>query len=269
MELTPDLTQDTTETSQEQGSESLEAGNQSQEKAPSVVELDALEKFRFGGRDWTPKDLSGAILMQSDYTRKTQALAEERKFNDNLQTDLDAVKRDPSLVARFREIYPEKFHAYLDTIGVKASSSLNANTQDPQLLSRLEAIESEFQERKVEAISAELDAKYATLTKKYPFADEEMVTSRAMAFLDKMQKEQGSKANITEAQWDMLFKQSHDRMSEMAKKFYGDRIKNQKEANQRGKDVPAGGGVPGQAPKQPRSIKEATTMALRDMEQLN
>lgn len=241
--------------------------------AQSIVDLDSVEKFKFAGREWTPKDFQGAYMMQSDYTKKTQALAEERKYYDNLQADLAAVKTNPSLAAKFKAIYPEKFHAFLGYVTPaqaaqiqQAESAEKAKSQaDPELLERLERIEGDFRERKIQAINAELDAKFKTFSGKYPMADEDSVVARAQALLEAKRQtaplNEQSQVTITDKEWDDLWKSSHDRVQSLAAKHYSETVNKQKNANKSAKDVASGGGIGGQAPKQPRSIREASRLA--------
>lgn len=229
-----------------------------------VLDLDSLQKFKFGGREWTPKDFQGAYMMQSDYTRKTQAIAEERKFYDNLQVDLDAVKKNPALSEQFRSIYPEKFHKLLgyvtpETPKAPAAVENGKPSADPELLSRLERVEADFNERKIQAINAELDNTFKALTEKYPFADEEAAIARGQALLNKGQE-------LNKDVWDKIWKSVDEKNRSIAEKHYSQKINNQKTANLAGRDVGKGGSTPAQAPKQIRTIKEASDYALREME---
>lgn len=231
---------------------------------PDVLDLDSVQKFKFGGREWTPKDFQGAYMMQSDYTRKTQALAEERKFYDNLQVDLDAVKRNPALSEQFKSIYPDKFHKLLGYVSPETPKAPVANetgkqSADPELLSRLEAVEADFKERKIQAINAELDNTFKSLSEKYPFADEESAIARGQALLNKGQA-------LDKDTWDKIWKSVHDKQVAIAEKHYSQKINNQKNANKAGADVGKGGSTPAQPPKQIRTIKEASEHALRELE---
>ena len=225
------------------------------------VDLDSVEKFRFGGKEWTPKEFQGAYMMQADYTRKTQQLAEERKYYDNLSVDLNAVKGNPSLEAKFREVYPAKFHAYLDYVAQKkepgAAQNQYANI-DPAYMQRFNALEADMNTRKVEAINAELDARFKSLSEKYPLADEEAAIARAQSL-----HAQGVK--LTDQVWDKIWKAVSDKNEIVFKKYGTAQVDKQKNANQRGKDVAPGGGIPGQTPpKKPRTIKEAQALALEE-----
>lgn len=233
--------------------------------APSVVDLDSLEKFKYAGREMTPKELHSMVLMQSDYTRKTQAIAEERKYYENLAADLENVKQNPSLVDKFKSIYPDKFHHYLNYVTTpqtaQKTEAQNYAQIDPQIMQRFLRLESDMNERAVSAINAELDAKFKTLSEKYPYADEEAAIARAQALLERGEQ-------LTDKLWDGIWKSIHERNEGLFKNRQSDLVKKQKTANSRGKDVAPGGGIPGQAPRKPKTIKEATQYALEEMANL-
>ena len=228
---------------------------------PSVLELDAVEKFKFQGREWTPKELQNAYLMQSDYTKKTQAIAEERKFYDNLSVDLAAISKNPALVSEFKRIYPEKYHSYLSYVTPKQAEQMQQPAEksiDPEFMSRFESLERSIREKEAAAIEAELDVKFKQLGEKYPMADEEAVIARAQSLLNKGQ-------DLNDNTWDALWKSVNDVNQKKFEQVYQNKVKEQKTANIRGRDVAAGGGTVGQAPTKPRTIKEATDLLMSDM----
>ena len=139
---------------------------------PSVLDLDSVDKFKFNGREWTPKDLKSAYMMQSDYTRKMQEIAQDRKYADNLSTDVSAVLANPELAEQFKKIYPPKYHAVLDKILEKALPKQGLErpgTSDPVFMNRLERLEKQIFEREVMAAEAEIDSKFKTFNEKYPY----------------------------------------------------------------------------------------------------
>lgn len=260
--------QESSDVTPQETSQQSDAVSSEQTKAASqIVDLDSLEKFKYAGRELTPKELQSMVMMQSDYTRKTQAIAEERKYYENLQYDLAAVKGRPDLAEKFKSVYPEKFHTYLDYVLDKQAMNQNQMPQqqnqkysmDPEFKSRFDALEADLQERKTAAINAELDAKFKTLSEKYPYADEEAAIARAQSLLDRGEK-------ITDQVWDAIWKTVNQKNEDLFKKKYSEQFNKQKTANLKGKDAAAGGGIPGQAPRQPRTIKEATRMLEQDMQ---
>lgn len=240
-------------------------------KVSDILDIGGVEKFKFKDKEWTPQDLEKAILMQSDYTKKTQAIAQERKFYDNLAIDLNRVKADNSLAAQFKAVYPGKFHAYLDHVLRNQEEQKSEQKQnqaqeqyaklDPKTEERLARFEQDLQERRIEAINSELDQKFEKLSKKYPFADEETAIARADAYLKSLAEGE----TITEEAWDQIFKSVHDRNQKRYDEFYSKRVQEQKSANARGRDVAPGGGTVGHAPKTPKTIREASAMALQEL----
>ena len=96
------------------------AGGQNQgqapQRAPQVVDISTLEKFKFGDEELTPETLRKQRMMHQDYTNKTKAVAQERKFYENVGFDLDKVKKNPALADEFKKIYPKAFHRFLDFV---------------------------------------------------------------------------------------------------------------------------------------------------------
>ena len=239
--------------SQVESTETQSVEAQSSEQ-PSVVDIGSLERFKYNGREMTPKEFGEAYLRHEDYSRKTQAIAEERKYYENLNYDLEAVKNNPALADKFKQIYPEKYHGYLKWVASEQSATnKQVQEKDPEQSFKEEfyALKKEINEQKISAINAELDAKFTKFLDKFPYADEEAVVARAQVLLDKGEK-------LTDKVWESLFKASNDRTQGIAEKHYSDKFKKQNQANLKGKDVPAGGATPGAAPVQPRSIKAMT-----------
>jgi hypothetical protein len=240
------------------------SGEAAPSSAGQISDLESMQKFRFGGKEWTPKEFQGAYMMQADYTRKTQALAEERKYYDNLSADLGAVKQNPSLAAKFKEIYPSKFHGYLDYVSSQQEAQ-PGNPQnkyanlDPSVIAEFNEVKAYMTSQKVAAINAELDARFKGLSEKYPYADEEAAIARAQAA-------QAKGIQLNDKTWDAIWKAVNDKNVEIFKKYGSAQVNKQKSANQKGKDAASGGGIPGQAPRQPKTIKEATKYALEEMQ---
>lgn len=243
------------------------SGSEQLQDSPSITELDKLEKFRFNGMELTPKELSQQMLRYSDYTRKTQEIAEERKYYENLHYDLDAVKTNPSLANKFREVYPEKYHRYLNYVTSEsreqAKGQSQAQTQlPPEITSRFEKIdkfEQYLREQEVKAAEAELESTLQPLAKKYPMADEEAALARAQSLVS-----QGVELN--QQTWDKIFKGLHDKSEALWKSHQSAQVQKQKEAGRKAADVGSGGGIPGAKPQLPRTIKEATKMALESVQ---
>lgn len=246
-------------------------GTEPTEQPAPITDLDSLEKFKFRGKEYTPKDFFNDVdvggLRMSDYTKKMQEISKDREYHDNLKYDLSNVKAGKATADQFKSVYPEKFHHLLDYLTQAQPSPSNPTPGnkpapgglDPQFMSEFQEMKRDMHERRVSAIDAEIDATFRTLSAKYPMADEESVIARGQALLDQGQK-------LTQTVWDTLFKSVHDRYQKLADQHYSQKVNQQKNANSKSKDVASGGGTPGSAPKVPRTIKEATQFALQEME---
>lgn len=267
----------TTEVTQEADAGGADAASAAQEQAQAIAELEALERFKFNGQEMTAKELRDMVMMRSDYSNKTKALAEERKYMSNLSADLEKVRKDPLLVDAFKKTYPSQYHSFLSVLGLPAQAAAQkpqvqgkeVSPEIQELTQRLERIEGQTREKQVQAISAELDTIFESMAKKYPYAREKEVLSAASTLLDQMIQEQGNDAQLSPAHFEKLFKQSHDDISALAKRLQSEQVKQQKQANARGRDVGPGGGLPGREPVRPRTIKEATAQAMQEIQGLS
>lgn len=261
-------TQTTSPESNIQAAESpQESSNQAMQEA--IAELEKMERFKFEGREWTPEDLKAAIMRYKDYTKKTQALAKEResveserKFYENLSFDIQAVLSNPSLVGKFLEVYPEKFHKYLKEAFQKTPGQStgqrdqSAGTPDVELLSRLQKLEKTLHDQEVAKQESYIDTQVEKLSKKYPNALPKVVLA---SIHDKYLRGE----ELTEEDWERAFEESEKEMTELLAKRYGEKVKAQGKANEKARDVEAGGGTPSSAPKKITSFKEAREAAIK------
>lgn len=261
----------------------------SKEQAASILDLASVEKFRFQDKEWTPKDLQAAILMQSDYTKKTQALAKEREYVQALPSDLSEIAKNPTLLDKFKELYPESYHAAAEAVArlvASGQSPQQAVQQVTQGQSQQQPAQNQFQlpkeyldefnalkkqvaevnafreEQTNKAVDAELIATFSKFTQKYPYADEERVTVWAQELL-----KQNPGLKITEKVWDQIFQKSHKDAEALADRIYKERVDKQKTTNRKAFAGSPGGATPGSAPVTAKNISEATRM-LRESGQL-
>jgi hypothetical protein len=179
--------------SEDQGDESL-----TKEEVKEIMELEKLERFKFDGQEFTPKDLKNAILMRKDYTQKTQEIAEARKYADNFDVDLEKVIQNPDMLKVFKEVYPASYVEKAERI-LKMAWGDRGNSENPEkptekkdgeglprhVLERLDKIdrlekwqlgqEQRIQEEKAEIIEKQLDDWFEDLSGKYGFADPDAV----------------------------------------------------------------------------------------------
>ena len=254
----------------------------------NVIDLDKAERFRWEGKEMTPKDLKEGFYRQQDYTKKTQAIAEQRrqqtqaiaeerrqfeeerrqymaeresteKYESNIDADIQHVLRDPSMIDKFKEIYPQKYHAKVEqalrqTFGEENSPKRNENL----LEQRLRSIEGKFQsqdmerakqafEKDVQSNTEILESNIARLSTKYPNADEDSVLARAEYMASDIQKDQNFEKNFSQL-LEKLYKENNQFHEERYKKIYSQKVEQQKQANTRGRDIGKGGATPQAAP---------------------
>lgn len=235
-------------------------------------------RFKFGGKEFTAEEIRKGYLRQDDYTKKTQQLAEERKFASNLYADLRKIEKNPALADQFRQLYPKRFHAHLDEVlggvqakppgGRQADPKTSEAPLDPRLqsaLSKIESFEQKQREAEIRTHEKEIDTMISKYSSKYPWADEELVISRVQRSLAQ-KREEDPDAKIVEADWERAFKEVQKATETRVKAQQKQTINQQLDANSRGRDVGRGGGAPGSAPRLPRTIKEATAHALADIQ---
>jgi hypothetical protein len=248
--------------------------------APSITELDKLERFRYQGKEWTPKDLEKAILRQEDYTRKTQTLAEERKaiesarseqrFYENLYADLNLVKQNPQLAAEFIKVYPQKFHQMLKQVVQETGSTQATQSQgqnpyiDVEARSELQQLRSILHEQEVAKSKVEIESQISNLTKKYPDAIPELVIGRVYEAYNQ-QLAQDPNAKLSAQVWEDTFKAVNDEIKRMVQTKYGDLVKKQTSANAKGKDVGSGGGTPTTAPRKFKKLSDVKDFMIQDL----
>lgn len=253
-------------------SQNTAAPSMSKEEAQAILELDKAQKFKLDGREWTPDQLKKSIMLHSDYTKKTQSVAETRKYYDNLEHDLEFIKSNPNkeqAMQMFMEIYPKAFHKYLSLIGGGSEQAQALQTQSqnaqlpPELMKDLQMVKNYVQEKETQAIEAQLDNTFAALSKKYPDGDEDIVLARAQALLDaKRETEPGFR--ITNEIWDKLWKSSHEKNVSKYESRQKGILEKQRTANTSARGPAPGGGTPGQAPVR-MNMKQAEEYAIKTL----
>lgn len=254
----------------DEGAEQSETNSAPQEQ--SAIELDKIEKFKYKGKEYTPAELDKYQGLQSEFTKKSQAYAEERKFAENAPHDLQKVKANPALAEQFKQIYPKHYHAYVDLIKAqeaKKEEQTNKPSMDPKFLEEFNGIKSELQQWKeaqynsqVEASQQKLIALETELTTKYPKADVELVYARMQSLIDSGKIDS---KEITNETWDKVYKDVHDKFDKLTKVGQKDTFNKVKAANLKGSSVGRGGSPPSAAPKKVKSISEATDMWVEDL----
>lgn len=235
---------------------------------PSMTELDGLSEFTFQGEKYTPDQLHKMFTEHKTYGEQAKSFADQEKYDKNLETDLDNVLQDPRLAERFKQVYPQKYHGIVDRLLRDQRQATNppASAQPAlpkefvnefgQVKERLSFFEKRAHEAEVQAASAKLDAILPPIFKKYQMAVEDQVYQRAEVLLSQGQK-------LTEKTWDRLARESHETQQKRADQFYAEKLKEQVDKGQRGRDVGPGGATPGQGPSKPRTFDEAQAAMMR------
>lgn len=250
--------------------EQQSAPAETQSEAPKVAELDGLSEFSFGGEKYTPDRFQEILSQYKTYEAQSKEYSENKRFEENLETDLDNVLQNPHLAQRFKEIYPKKFHGVLDRLlktGQTQAQGQSAQAQQQMQLPKellqtvddVRFLKDHIFQTQVNAANAQLDAMLPPLFKKYPLASEEQVYAKAEAMLAKNQ-------SMTATVWERLVRESHEGISKKADAFYGEKLKSQLEKGKQGKDVGAGGVTPGHAPKKARNFDEAYAEMLKSVQ---
>ncbi len=239
-----------------------------QQTVSEIMELEKLEKFKFEGREWTPKDLKSAYMMQQDYSRKTAEIAQERKFSENLEADLESVRKNPALAQQFKELYPPGYHKHLKFVLPETPSQTQTQSQrsdlPPEVLSQLKEL-TEFKTNfETKALEAEVDSAFSKLTEKYPMADERVVTASANLALQKGVALRNAEGRVNVEELEKIFKSEHERTQKAFDAHYKKQFEQQKAASAKSRDVAGGGGVPGQAPEK-LTFEQATEKAIKEM----
>lgn len=268
----------TKETAPVDGAQSVEKTEQ--EKIQELLELDKLEKFKWRGKEYSPKDLENMTLMRQDYTKKTQELAETRKFVDNFDYDLDKVLENPNLMAKFKEVYPPQFVEKAEKIlqrvwGQKETDNSQVTKKEatpdsglpPEIadkLSKLDRLEkwmlSQEEEKynaRVESIQKELDSKMNEFASKYKFADRDAVENKLSALIDHGQE-------ITPEVIERVFKEKHEGYLKLAREEIKQEQQKQLKANAKAREAGPGGDAPAAAPKT-LNLKQAREAMLREL----
>lgn len=227
-----------------------------------VPELEKLGKFKLDGQELTPESLRKQRMLHADYTKKTQALSEEKKYWSNLEADLAKVQANPSLASQFKSLYPKEFHNFLSYAGVKEAvqeEKQPKGTQgiDPEIIREFNQMKNYIREQEIKTHEQVLENKFSRLSQKYPDGVEDVVLARAEVLLNKG-------LELSDDVWEKLWKDSHE---SMVKRYHTGQkkiVETQRSANQRGKAQGPGGGTPGTAPQRLR-LKDVADVAIRDL----
>jgi len=284
----PDIGQAPPETqASEQQQEKPEAqsasGDLSTQEVKDILDLGKLGKFKFEGKEMTYDELRKSYLRHQDYTKKTQEIAQERKFQENLYADLQQVAKNPQLIAEFKQIYPEKFHSYLAFVQKQeqqAQQNAQSQTQQlpqslpPEILERIERQEKMLEainQDSSEAMSETLNNTFETLEKevmeKYPKADMVHVLSHVQSYLDEngvnakslLKNREGLKNLFND-----VAKSSHEMMTKKFESWQKQQLEEARKVNKKAGDIGRGGATP-TGPAQKMRLKDVADHIIADL----
>lgn len=251
----------------EQANEALDQGLNQETQAPAPSEgqpsgpynLDTAEKVVWKGKEYTPGQLEKALMFQSDYTKKMQGIADEKKYISNLRYDLKTVRENPALANEFMKMYPQEYHAYLDDVMPAdwKNKAQDASNLPPEIQQKLDRFDNYIKDQEVSREEANIEKISTSMMTKYPEALEDVVLARAEALV-------GQGTNLTQEHWEKLYKSSHDFMMKKMADKQNQTFDTQRNANLKGRGIGPGGGTPGQAPVK-RNFAQATEAAIKDL----
>ncbi len=269
-------------TANPEGSPTPEASPEAKQ-LEAVADLSKFKKILLDGEELSFDDLKKQRMLEKDYRRKTHEFSEERRkfesesrFAVNFPKDMERILQEPWLAAEFYKLYPTEYHGQVKRIEQMYNENPGLWTKEGQeeskpqdldidrlveekLNQRLRPLEEKEERAQQQAHLASLDALETKLMSKYNRANKYEVYAAA-EYLSKPTREYPEGRKLTDKDWEKVYKDSHERTVEMIKKAMSEEFNQQKQVNQRLKDVAPGGGVPGEAPPVARSIREATAM---------
>lgn len=249
------------------------------DSSSDVTDISKLEKFMFEGKEYTGDEFKKKFIPHSLYTKKNQEYARERQeyeakvqelnkleeFDKNFDADLETVLREPNRINEFKQLYPVRYHSYVDRM-LREAQSRGTQTQtqgdqprmDRATEDRLSKLENFYQNQErqvkeaqftqsVETSRALLDSTCEKLAQKYPDSDEDAVLARASEYLSTMKPEVANSEKFAETftkAVEQLYKQSHEFHAKRYQAKYKEMQNQQKQANHRGRDMGQGGATP-------------------------
>lgn len=243
----------------DQAPDKQESQGSPEAQAQAILDLSKVEKFKLDGKEMTLKQLMSERMMQQDYTRKMQEAAKDREYRDNFEADLAKIERNPQLLSEFKKIYPKQYHRAADYAarGISQPGQTQERGTDTQtdlvkqiVEETVGPIRSELDSYKTEAAVKQLDAVFSEMKLKYPDAKEKYALAELQALKD-------MDIPINQEKIDEVFKSLHEETKKLKESYHLEQINKQKQANAKAKDVPSGGGIPGQAPPKQKLRTEA------------
>jgi hypothetical protein len=227
-----------------------------EQKILDLKELVKDSKFKFEDKEYTLDDLKKHMMRDADYRKKTQELSAFKKQNEqalkeheelkgdqkyweNLQYDLAALRADPSQLWKFKQVYPEKFHAYAKEFEQHSNVDLDSIRKEFKSLidKEINPIRESLTEREKQAELARWNAWDTEAKSKFPYALPQQVEGI-------IRQAEAEKMPITQDTWNQAYKISHEAMEARAKEIAQAQFLKTKQNNTAAKEPKGGGSIP-------------------------
>lgn len=246
-------------------------GAEAPTQTPEALDLDGVSQFKWQGQTYTPDQFTEVFQGYQRYGETSKYVNEDQRYWANVNHDIEKVLKNPARADEFKQVYPERFHSYLDRLlnsNQRADGNQDKTGQLPREINeklsayeqRLKAFEDKAFQSDVSAASARIDAILPNLLKKYELADQDKILFEAEKFLNKG-------GQLTDAVWERLAREEHERVTTRADKFYQAKLKTQLQQGEKGKDTGPGGASPGGAPVKPKTFAQAQEAMIESLRQ--
>lgn len=256
------------------------------DKSQELVDLDKLERFRFGGQEASFKDIFGdkrpktldelrnSFMMRGDYTRKTQELAESkradqeaRKYADNFDHDLLRVLEDPQKwLPVMRQMYPDRYVKAAEQ-AVNRMQGSQAGQQPGSIPQQKMELPKEFQEalsdvrewkqavqeQLTQSTLEQLNSVHERMAVKYPFAHGPTADGLVKDAIERGLKV--DKGNLPEV-LEKAYKSLHDSIQAQVDARQKTKVEEQVKAGKSSRDIGAGGSPLGHTPKKYKKLED-------------
>lgn len=233
---------------------------QTEAQVAQALELSKAEKFMIDGKEYTYDKLRKEMLLQQDYTRKTQEHAQavkdfqkQKELDSHFRADLPKVLKNPELLSELAQHYPKEYVQLAREYLGMSKAGQQKTTQDQGTLTReeiSELIKSEVSTARDQVISEQnlekLNVILEQMKTKYP----EFKDGRMERFvLSELQALASQDIKIDAGKIEETFQSLNEWLQGSRDSYHKAQLKKQSEANKKGSDMGAGGGTPGQAPQ--------------------
>lgn len=238
------------------------------EQGQDILDLGGVEQFKFNDKTLTPSDLEKVFSEHEEYSKTLHDYNRDAQYFVNLDVDLDRVKANPALADKFKSVYPERFHKFVDYVvaggsvakATSAAKPESKNTPElpPEIMEKLkdvDDIKSQLHQERVRAHQVEISQHLDKAVQKYPLADRDVILAKAQNILEQ-------RGTLDGQTFEKLAKQVHESLEKTYQSYQKSKIEPQLKAGNRAKESGIGGASGPQAAKKYSSFEEATEAAI-------